>query len=61
MEKRLLDINGLAEYICLRPQSIRDMLSAGTFPIRPTRALGRKLLWDRKGVDRFLDKARVGP
>jgi hypothetical protein len=32
-----------------------NQLSAGTFPIR-TKRMGRRLLWDRKDVDRYLDQ-----
>ena len=58
MEKRLLSIKEMSVYINLKPQTIRNQLSAGTFPIPPIK-LGGKLLWDKKKVDIFLDKAQA--
>ena len=55
MEKRMIGIKELAEYIGVRPQTIRNRISLGTFPI-PTRKIGRLLKWDRKDVDRYLDR-----
>ena len=55
MEKRMLNLEELAEYINQSPQTIRNMRSAGTFPI-PPKQITRKLLWDKKTVDAFLDK-----
>ena len=52
--KRMLDIKELAIRIGLAPQTIRNQLNCGTFPIK-TKKLGRKLVWDIKDVDRFLD------
>ena len=52
--KRMLDINDLSERIGLKPQTIRNKLNCGTFPIK-TKKIGRKLLWDIQDVDRFLD------
>ena len=54
MEKRMFCVEDLAHYIGLAPQTIKNQLYAGRFPIPPTR-LGRKLLWDKKLVDKFLD------
>ncbi len=55
MEKRMMDIKDLAAYIGLRPQTIRNQISLGSFPI-PTKKIGRLLKWDRKDVDRYLDR-----
>ncbi len=55
MEKRMLGINELADYLGLAVQTVRNQLSAGTFPIR-TKRFGRLLKWDRRDVDRYLDK-----
>lgn len=52
--KRMLDINDLATCIGLKPQTIRNKLNCGTFPIK-TKKIGRKLLWDINDVDKFLD------
>ena len=55
MEKRLLNVSELADYLGLSPQTIYNKLSAGTFPIK-TKRLGRLLKWDIRDVDRYLDK-----
>ena len=55
MEKRMLSLKEFAHYIGLAPQTVKNGLSAGTFPISPKK-LGRKLLWDKKMVDKYLDK-----
>ncbi len=57
MEKRMMDIRELSSYIGLKPQTIRNQISMGTFPI-PTKKLGRLLKWDRREVDGFLDKLK---
>ena len=51
----MLGINEVAQYLGLSPQTIRNKLSAGTFPVR-TKRIGRLLKWDRRDVDRYLDK-----
>jgi predicted DNA-binding transcriptional regulator AlpA len=56
--KRMLDINDLAIRIGLKPQTIRNKLNCGTFPIK-TKKIGRKLLWDIRDVDKFLDGLRA--
>jgi predicted DNA-binding transcriptional regulator AlpA len=57
MEKRMMDIKELSSYIGLKPQTIRNQISMGTFLI-PTKKLGRLLKWDRRDVDGFLDKLK---
>ena len=57
MEKRMMDIRELSSYIGLKPQTIRNQMSMGTFLI-PTKKLGRLLKWDRREVDGFLDKLK---
>lgn len=52
--KRMLTISELSTRIGLKPQTVRNKLNCGTFPIK-TKRIGRKLLWDIKDVDRFLD------
>jgi excisionase family DNA binding protein len=55
MEKRLLTVKELAHYIGLAPQTIKNRFYAGMFPI-PAVRIGRKLLWDRHDVDKYLNK-----
>jgi len=55
LERRMIGIEELAEYIGIRPQTIRNKINLGTFPI-PTRKIGRLLKWDRTDVDRYLDR-----
>lgn len=57
MEKRMMDIKELSSYIGLKPQTIRNQISMGTFQI-PTKKLGRLLKWDRRDVDGFLAKLK---
>jgi len=57
VEKRMMDIKELSSYIGLKPQTIRNQISMGTFLI-PTKKLGRLLKWDRREVDGFLDKLK---
>jgi predicted DNA-binding transcriptional regulator AlpA len=57
MEKRMLSLKELAHYIGLAPQTIKNQFYGGRFPIPPTR-IGRKLLWDKKTVDRYLDNLK---
>jgi predicted DNA-binding transcriptional regulator AlpA len=53
--KRMLNFDELAEYIGLRPQTIRNRFYAGEFPI-PAKKMFSKVLWDKKDVDKYLDK-----
>jgi len=55
---RMIDINDLATRIGLKPQTIRNKLNCGSFPIK-TKKIGRKLLWDIRDVDEFLDGLRA--
>jgi excisionase family DNA binding protein len=55
LEKRMLGVKELSGYLGLSPQTIYNKLSAGTFPIK-TKRLGRLLKWDRRDLDRYLDK-----
>ena len=54
-EKRMLSLKELSNYIGLAPQTIKNQFYGGRFPIRPKR-MGRKLLWDKKVVDKYLDR-----
>jgi predicted DNA-binding transcriptional regulator AlpA len=55
LEKRMLSIKELSDYLGVSPQSIYNRLSAGTFPIK-TKRIGRRLKWDRRDVDHYLDR-----
>ena len=55
VEKRMMNFNEMAEYIGLRPQTIRIKFYAGEFPI-PAKKILSKVLWDKKDVDKYLDK-----
>jgi predicted DNA-binding transcriptional regulator AlpA len=54
-EKRMMNFNELADSIGLRPQTIRNKFYAGEFPI-PAKKIFAKVLWDKKDVDKYLDK-----
>jgi excisionase family DNA binding protein len=51
----MLDIHELSDYVGLSRQTIYNKLAAGTFPIK-TKRIGRRLKWDRRDVDRYLDQ-----
>ena len=53
--KRMLNFDQLADYIGLRPQTIKNKFYAGEFPI-PAKRIFSKVLWDKKDVDEYLDK-----
>jgi predicted DNA-binding transcriptional regulator AlpA len=55
LERRFLGIDELSEYIGIRPQTIRNRLSSGTFPIPAKKVCGR-VKFDRKDVESYLDK-----
>lgn len=58
MEKRMLNLKELAKYIGLAPQTIKNQLYAGEFFI-PPKKIGRKLLWDKKMVDKYLEELPI--
>jgi excisionase family DNA binding protein len=55
LEKRMLSIQEVSDYLGVSPQTIYNKLSAGTFPIK-TKRIGRRLKWDRRDVIRYLEK-----
>ena len=55
IQKRMMNSVELAEYIGLSPQTIRNKFYAGEFPI-PAKKIFSKVLWDKKDVDKYLDK-----
>jgi excisionase family DNA binding protein len=54
---RLLDIPDAAEYLNLSAKTIRNRLSdrENPFPVQPKR-FGKRVLFDRKDLDRFVDE-----
>jgi predicted DNA-binding transcriptional regulator AlpA len=58
MDRRLLGIEELSEYIGIRPQTIRNRLSCGTFPIPAKKFCGR-VKFDRKDVENYLDRLKA--
>jgi excisionase family DNA binding protein len=57
MEQRLLGIEELGEYLGISPQTIRNRLSLGTFPIPAKKVCGR-VKFDKKDVERYLERLR---
>jgi excisionase family DNA binding protein len=55
MEKRLLSVKELSEYIGLSPQTIYDKINRGEFPIPYKRVFGL-LKWEIAEVNDFLNK-----
>ena len=53
--KRMFTFEEVAHYIGLSPQTVRNKFYAGAFPI-PAKKIFSKVLWDKKDVDKFLDK-----
>ncbi len=56
-KKRMFDFDTLAEYLSLAPQTIKNKFYAGEFPI-PAKRIFSKTLWDKKDVDKYLDKLK---
>ena len=55
MEKRLLSVKELSEYIGLSPQTIYNKINRGDFPIPYKKVFGL-LKWELEQVNDFLDK-----
>ena len=51
----MLNFEELAEYIGLRPQTVKNKFYSGNFPI-PAKKVFSKVLWDKKDVDKYLDR-----
>jgi len=51
----MLTFEDLSFYIGLSSQTIRNKFYAGEFPI-PAKRIFSKILWDKKDVDKYLDK-----
>ena len=52
--KRLLTVGATAEYLGIRPGSIYNRLSEGTFPIKPKR-IGKLVRFDIRDLDSYVD------
>ncbi len=55
MEKRLLGVKEISEYIGISPRTIYNRINRGDFPIPYKKVFGL-LKWEKKDVDEFLDK-----
>ena len=55
LRPRLINIGQLAIILGLKPQTIRNQLSCGIFPI-PSKKINGALRWDIDEVDRFLKR-----
>jgi len=57
MNRRLLGIEELGQYLGIRPQTIRNRLSNGTFPIPAKKVCGR-VKFDLKDIEDYLGKLK---
>ena len=55
MEKRLLGVKELAEYMGLSPQTIYNKINRGKFPIPYKKVFGL-LKWEKEEVNEFLNQ-----
>ena len=55
MEKRLLSVRELSEYVGLSPQTIYNKINRGNFPI-PYKKMFGLLKWEMEEVNDFLNK-----
>ena len=55
MEKRLLSVRELSEYVGLSPQTIYNKINRGNFPI-PFKKVFGLLKWEMDEVNDFLNK-----
>jgi predicted DNA-binding transcriptional regulator AlpA len=55
MEKRLLSVRELSEYVGLSPQTIYNKINRGNFPIPYKKVFGL-LKWEMEEVNDFLNK-----
>jgi excisionase family DNA binding protein len=58
MEKRLLSVKELSEYIGLSPQTIYNKINRGEFPI-PYKKMFGLLKWEREEVNEFLNQCAL--
>jgi hypothetical protein len=60
---RLLDVQGAAAYLSVSVWTIRDLEAAGELPrvrLQVGRSEVRRLLFDRRDLDRLVDRSRGG-
>ena len=57
MEKRLLNIEELSQYLGIGAQTIRNRLSLGTFPIPAKKICGR-VKFDVRDVEKYLENLK---
>ena len=55
MERRVMGVKDLAEYIDIKRQTIYNEINNGTFPIPFKKVFGR-IKFEKEDVDHFLDK-----
>lgn len=55
MEERFYNVDSLAQYLNLSPQTVRNKISKGDFPI-PFRKIFGRIRFDKKDVNHFLNK-----
>ncbi len=58
MERRLMGIKELSEYIRISPQTIYNRINRGDFPI-PFRKIFGRIRFDKEDVDHFLNKLPI--
>ena len=58
MEKRLLSVRELSEYVGLSPQTIYNKINRGNFPI-PYKKIFGLLKWEMEEVNDFLNKLAI--
>ena len=57
-ERRYLDVEALAEYICSTPASVRQLVHRKQLPYLKR---GTRLLFDRQAIDRHLASQQFEP
>jgi predicted DNA-binding transcriptional regulator AlpA len=58
MDKKIIDINEVAELMCIAPQTIYNRIARGKFDILPPffkLPSSTKLLWRRADVEKWID------
>ena len=58
MQKRLLSVRELSEYVGLSPQTIYNKINRGNFPIPYKKVFGL-LKWEMEEVNDFLNKLAI--